>query len=78
MFAAQAVHFTRELFAKLVEQVPLQQLLFERLQDSRLDLVTPDGEVVVAGAFLASAEACETVAAGHDEPGTADAAFRQP
>ena len=39
-----------------------QELLLERLQNSRLDLVTPDGEAVVAGAFLASTEACETVA----------------
>ena len=78
MLHPQPVHLARELFAELVKQVLAQELLLERRQNSRLDLVTPDGEVVVAGAFLTSSEACETVAAGHDESGTADAALRQP
>src|SRR6266542_3536718 len=78
MLHSQPVHFAREFFAELLKQVLAQELLLERVQNSRLDLVTPDGEVVVAGALLASAEACETVAARHDEPSTADAALRQP
>jgi hypothetical protein len=61
-----------------VEELLIQELVFERFQNPRLDLVTPDGEPVVAGAFVSSAEACEPIAAGHDEPSAADAAFREP
>ena len=42
------------------------------------NLVAPDGEAVAARALLASAEARQPVATGHDEPGTADAAFDSP
>jgi len=41
----------------------VQDLLFERLEYPRFDLVTPEGDVAVARAFVASAEACQTVAA---------------
>src|SRR5712691_3204635 len=78
MLYPQPVDLARELFAELLEELLMQELLFERFQNPRLDLITPDGEPIVAGAFLTSAEACEPIAAGHDEPSAADAAFRQP
>ena len=77
MFASQPIHFTSEFLAELLEQFLVQELLFERLQHPRLDLVTPDGDVVVARAFVARAETCQTVAAGHDEPSAAYATLRQ-
>jgi hypothetical protein len=60
VFATQAIHFTREFFAELVEEFMVQELLFERLQHPRLDLVTPDSQVITARALLTSTEACET------------------
>src|SRR5690606_36618444 len=42
-----------------------------------LDLVTPDGQAVVARALVAGAETCEAVPAGHDEAGATHAALRQ-
>src|SRR5690606_16023475 len=70
-------HLTRELFAELVEQVLTQELLLECLQNACLDLVTPDGQAVVARALVAGAETCEAVPAGHDEAGATHAALRQ-
>jgi hypothetical protein len=55
---SQPVHVARELFAELVEQVLTQELLLERLENSRLHHVTPDGQAITASGFLASAEAC--------------------
>jgi hypothetical protein len=72
MLHPQPVHLARELFTELLEQFLAQELLLERLENSRLDLVTPDGETVVAGAFLAGAEACESIAAGDDEPSASE------
>jgi hypothetical protein len=77
MLHPQTVHLARELFTELLEQFLAQELLLERRQNSCLDLVTPDGEAVVARAFLAGTEACEPIAAGHDVPSAADAALRQ-
>jgi hypothetical protein len=73
---SQPVHLARELFAKLIKQILAEELLLERLQNSRLDLVAPDGEAVVASALLAGTEACEPIAAGHYESSAAAAALR--
>jgi hypothetical protein len=73
----EPVHLTRELFAELVEQVLTQELLLKDLQDACLDLITPDGQAVVAGPLLARAEACEPIPAGHDETGATHVALRQ-
>ena len=62
------VHLARELVAELLEELLVQELLLESLEDPRFNFVPSDGEVVAARALLASAEACETVAASHDEP----------
>src|SRR5207247_8466721 len=72
------VPLARELVAELLEELLVQQLLLESLEDPRFNFVSSDCEVVAARALLASAEACETVAAGHDEAGAAHAALRQP
>ncbi|HEY0875841.1 MAG TPA: hypothetical protein VGD94_20365 [Vicinamibacterales bacterium] len=77
MLHAQPVHLARELFAELVEQILAQELLLERHENSRLDLVAPDGEAVFAGALLAGTEAREPIAAGHDEASAAEAALRE-
>jgi hypothetical protein len=68
------VHLASEFVAELFEEFLVQELLLESLEDPRFNFVSSDGEVVAAGTLLASAEACETVAAGHDEAGAAHAA----
>ena len=73
----EPIHLASEFFAELLEELLIQELLLERLQNSPLDLVTPDGEAVVTGTLFASTEACEPIPAGHDEPSAADAAFRK-
>ena len=65
MLHSKPVHLASEFVAELFEELLVQELFLERLQDPRLDLVAPDGEVVVAGTLLASAKTCEPIAAGH-------------
>ena len=72
------VHLAREFVAELLEELLVQEVLLESLEDPRFNFVSSDGEVVAARALLASAEACDTVPAGHDETGAAYAALRQP
>src|SRR5687768_6756388 len=78
MLHSQPVHLASELVAELLEELLVQELLLESLDDPRFNFVSSDREVVAARALLASAEACETVAAGHNEAGAAHAALRQP
>ena len=42
MLHSQPVHLARELLAELVKQILAQELLLERLENSRLNLVAPD------------------------------------
>src|SRR5262245_52776290 len=77
MLHAEPVHLARELFAELVEQVLAQELLLQRLEDTRFDFIAPDGQVVVAASLIPRAKASEAMLARHDESGTADAAFGQ-
>ena len=72
------VHLASEFVAEFLEELLVQELLLESLENPRFNFVSSDGEVVAARALLASAEAGETVAAGHDEAGAAHAALRQP
>lgn len=74
----KSVHLAREFVAELLEELLVQELVLESLEDPRFNFVSSDGEVVAARALLASAEACKTVAAGHDEASAAHSALRQP
>jgi hypothetical protein len=73
----EPVHLASELVAELFEQILLKQLLLERVEHSRFNLVAPNGQVVVAPSLVTSTEASEPVLARHDESSAADAALRQ-
>jgi hypothetical protein len=73
----QPVHLARDSSQNSSNRSWRRSFLLKHLEHSRLDLVTPDGEAVVAGAFFARTEACDPIPAGHDEPSAADAALRQ-
>ena len=76
MFHSKPVHLARELVAELLEEILPKQFFLESVEHTRFDPVAPNGQEVVAAPLVAGAEAPEPVLARHDEPSTADAAFR--
>jgi hypothetical protein len=46
-----------ELFAELVEQLLVQQLVLQRFEHAGFNLVAADGQAVVTSALVAGAEA---------------------
>ncbi|MBL8136982.1 MAG: hypothetical protein JNL48_10195 [Acidobacteria bacterium] len=77
LFHPEPVHLLRELSAELLEEVLAQQLLLQRRQHARLDLLARDRQFVGARAAFASAEAAEPIAVVDDEAGAALAALGQ-
>ena len=63
MLHPEPVHLARELLAELLEEFLAQQLLLQRLQHARFNLVAADGQMVVAPPLVAGAEAPEPVLA---------------
>jgi hypothetical protein len=78
LFHPEPVHLPGELAAELLEEVFAQQLLLQRRQHARLDLLTRDRQLVGARAAFAGTEAAEPIAVVDDEAGAALAALGQP
>src|SRR6059058_2197105 len=77
MLHPEPVHLARELLAELLEQILTEQLVLQRAQYARFDVVTTNAQVVVASSVVACAEASKAVFARHDESCAAHTAFRQ-
>ncbi len=61
MLHVEPVHLARELLAELLEEVLTQEFLLQRVQDTRLHFVAPDGQVVLARPLVTGTEAGEAI-----------------
>src|SRR5690349_6792862 len=66
MFHPEPVHLARELVAEFLKEILPQELLLQRPQHTRLDVVTADRQFVRARALVASAKAREPIRRAHD------------
>jgi hypothetical protein len=74
----EAIHLTSEFMAELLEQVASEQLLLQCVQDSSLDFVSPDRQMIRARPFVASPEARQAMSRLENETTSAQTAFCEP
>jgi hypothetical protein len=74
----EAIHLASEFLAELFEQVPSKQLLLQRVQNSSLDFVSSNRQMIRASPPVARPKTREPMSRLEDETNSADAAFREP